>query len=211
MFQSAAASPATNAVQARHQSQPSALSATHATRNQGGNRDWHRRPQDAITPPRKTPSWKHDKILVWFSTCRLKGQSEIFWNWRWTLVFSIRAGFSNRGKGLFETTSNGEISTYQTQHESQMDTNGWRLYLKGCMLKYRFKARKSNYKTLWLPLAHSFHRDLLPSPWPPTNGHHLQNGLVKSGQCSGASSTCGKWHNNTYVDTDGVCSGKTFK
>jgi hypothetical protein len=34
---------------------------------------------------------------------------------------------------------------------------------------------------------------------------------VKSGQCSGASSTCGKWHNNTYVDTDGVCSGKTFK
>jgi hypothetical protein len=28
------------------------------------------------------------------------GQSEIFKNWRWTLVFSIWAGFSNRRKGL---------------------------------------------------------------------------------------------------------------
>ena len=28
------------------------------------------------------------------------GQSEIFKNWRWTLVFSIWAGFSIRRKGL---------------------------------------------------------------------------------------------------------------
>ena len=34
--QSAAASPVTNPVQARHQSQPNALSATPATRNEGG-------------------------------------------------------------------------------------------------------------------------------------------------------------------------------
>ena len=28
------------------------------------------------------------------------GQPQIFQNWRWTLVFSIWVGFSNRGKGL---------------------------------------------------------------------------------------------------------------
>ena len=44
--QSAAASPATNPVQARHQSQPSALSATPATRNESGCRQVPRLPRE---------------------------------------------------------------------------------------------------------------------------------------------------------------------
>ena len=55
--------------------------------NVSRHRDWHRRPQDVITSPRKPPpkppptppkthpktsSWKNDKILVRFSTRRLK-------------------------------------------------------------------------------------------------------------------------------------------
>ena len=44
--QSAAASPATNAVQARHQSQPSAISATPATQNEGGCHQVPRLPRE---------------------------------------------------------------------------------------------------------------------------------------------------------------------
>ena len=46
-------------------------------------------------------------------------------------------------------------------------------------------------KTSWCPLALSYFQLQVRPPWPPTNRCRLQNGLVKSGQCSGASSTCG--------------------
>ena len=53
--QSAAASPATNPVQARHQSQPSALSTTPATQNEGGCRQ-------VPHLPRKVP-WRHWRLI----------------------------------------------------------------------------------------------------------------------------------------------------
>ena len=53
--QSAAASPATNPVQARHQSQPSALSTTPATQNESGCRQ-------VPHLPRKVP-WRHWRLI----------------------------------------------------------------------------------------------------------------------------------------------------
>ena len=53
--QSAAASPATNLVQARHQSQPSALRAMPATQNEGGCRQ-------VPCLPRKVP-WRHRRLI----------------------------------------------------------------------------------------------------------------------------------------------------
>jgi len=71
--QSAAASPATNPVQARHQSQPNALSATPATQNESGCHELPRL-------PRKVPVVCERRMVVnkdvcnrwWLTTCHAK-------------------------------------------------------------------------------------------------------------------------------------------